>query len=63
MTHKIRRMNSTETIFRLTRKHDDVRFWFNAYGSIVGVWTARNGQTYAVGHNPNGGTIVYKAAQ
>lgn len=63
MTHRINRLNSNETLFRLSRKYDDVRYWFSAYGALVGVWTARNGVQYAVGHNIKGETIVYKAVQ
>ena len=60
MYHRING-NSTEVIFRLTRKYDDVRYWFTTYGTLVGVWTGKNGIQYAVGHNVYGQTIVYKS--
>lgn len=57
--HRVHNLSSNETLFRRSQRCDDVRYWFSAYGALVGVWTARNGRQYAVGHNVQGQTIVY----
>src|SRR5262245_8724283 len=41
---------SAQLIYRLTRRHgpEFVRFWFDAYGHLTGVWQGHNRQTYAI---------------
>ena len=35
------------------------RVWFDAGGRLVGIWLAKSGSTYVVGHDPAGCTVVY----
>jgi len=60
-THRLT-MPSHEALGRLDRRYGtDVRYWFAAGGSLVGIWRGKNGRTYAVGHDMAGRTIVYRA--
>lgn len=54
-------MRSIELI-HLIRYRREIRYWLNACGELVGTWHGRNGKRYAVGHNPRGQTIVFRAA-
>lgn len=60
--HILRNFTPEQALFLLTRKHDTVRYWFNAYGRLCGVWTGCTGRTYAIGQNNKGETIAYVAA-
>lgn len=61
-THKIHGMRSDELLYRIHRAGRKVRFWFNAYGSLVGCWKSRDGRTFAVGHDRWGHVIIYTAS-
>ena len=58
MNHKIN-MTPERALFLLSRKYDDVRFWFTIFGDLTGVWTGKNGRQYAVCKSRSGETIVY----
>lgn len=60
ITHEIRG-TSTELLGRLNQKRA-IRYWFDAFGSLTGVWLGRNGKTYAVGSGRRPGySYVYRA--
>ncbi len=52
-------LNSTNVLWRISKKRE-VRYWFSAFGQLVGVWRSPTGKKYAVGHNPAGKVIVYR---
>lgn len=62
ITHKID-MTPERALFLLSRRYDNVRYWFCTYGNLVGVWKAKNGKEYAIGMNPARQTIIYRTGQ
>jgi len=61
MAHYADSPRSDFVIHQIKRRREHVRFWFSAYGTLVGCWRGRNGKTYAVGHDKTGRVAMYRA--